>query len=225
MVAEKRETVLIVEDDEGIAELERMQLERAGFEVLTAGSSEQALLRLAAKFCKPGASGLSSLGRRGWPRLPRPDESGGLRSPGDPGNRIQQRSPGDPGGPEAGVRHCNGDQRSISTFYRKRSNRVLRQVDTEHRLAETEARLTSIVDSANDAIIVADAPPSHQSLQPGCRGNVSLSRKRGYRATGQSVHRSGISGNIRSGKGEVRPIGGRADPPDSVRQSRTSKGR
>ena len=34
--------------------------------------------------------------------------------------------------------------------------RVLRQVRTEGQLAESEARLTSIIDSANDAIIIAE---------------------------------------------------------------------
>ena len=42
----QRETVLVIEDDPGIAELEQMQLERAGFTVVTAGTSEEALDRL-----------------------------------------------------------------------------------------------------------------------------------------------------------------------------------
>ncbi len=36
-------------------------------------------------------------------------------------------------------------------------NRVLRQVQTEHRLAESEARLTAVIDSAQDAVIVAES--------------------------------------------------------------------
>ena len=39
----QRETVLVIEDDAGIVELEQMQLERAGFTVVTAGTSEEAL--------------------------------------------------------------------------------------------------------------------------------------------------------------------------------------
>ncbi len=42
----QRETVLVIEDDAGIAELEQMQLERAGFTVVTAGTSEEALDQL-----------------------------------------------------------------------------------------------------------------------------------------------------------------------------------
>jgi PAS domain S-box-containing protein len=43
MVPNKVKTILIVEDDTGIAELEKMQLERAAFAVLTAGTLEEAL--------------------------------------------------------------------------------------------------------------------------------------------------------------------------------------
>ena len=46
MESDTAATVLIVEDDAGIADLEQMQLERAGFAVLNAETPAQALERL-----------------------------------------------------------------------------------------------------------------------------------------------------------------------------------
>jgi signal transduction histidine kinase/DNA-binding response OmpR family regulator len=42
----QRSKILVVEDDAGVARLERLRLERAGYEVLTAGTAEEALARL-----------------------------------------------------------------------------------------------------------------------------------------------------------------------------------
>jgi PAS domain S-box-containing protein len=44
---EKRATILLVEDDPGVARLEQLRLERAGYEVATAASAEEGLSRVA----------------------------------------------------------------------------------------------------------------------------------------------------------------------------------
>src|SRR5215467_5287560 len=48
MTNDKRATILLVEDDPGVARLERLRLERAGYEVATAASAEEGLNRVAA---------------------------------------------------------------------------------------------------------------------------------------------------------------------------------
>src|SRR5260370_841293 len=41
-------TILIIEDDEGVARLQQRRLERAGYHVVTAGTAEEALQKLKA---------------------------------------------------------------------------------------------------------------------------------------------------------------------------------
>ena len=47
MTNDKKATILLVEDDPGVARLERLRLERAGYEVETAASAEEGLNRVA----------------------------------------------------------------------------------------------------------------------------------------------------------------------------------
>ena len=47
MSAGSRETILIVEDDPGVAELQRRSLKRAGYDVVTAATADEALARVA----------------------------------------------------------------------------------------------------------------------------------------------------------------------------------
>src|SRR5436853_5469163 len=46
MVDGKGETILVVEDDRGVARLEQKQLQRAGYSVVCAGTAEEALSQL-----------------------------------------------------------------------------------------------------------------------------------------------------------------------------------
>lgn len=152
---DKRGTVLIIEDEPDIALLEQMQLERAGFSVLIAGKPDEALELL-----------------RGQPiNLVLLD----YRLPGDVDGlefHVQMREAGFDlpvilvtgfsnealaiRALRAGVRDFITKSLEYLDYLPEAVSRVLRQVHTEYRLAETEARLTSIIDSAKDAIIITD---------------------------------------------------------------------
>ncbi len=47
MESQVRATILLVEDDPGVARLEQLRLERAGFEVVTAATAEEGLEQIA----------------------------------------------------------------------------------------------------------------------------------------------------------------------------------
>jgi PAS domain S-box-containing protein len=148
-----KETILIVEDDAGIAELERMQLERAGFQAVTTPTAGEALELLARH-----QIALILLDYR------LPDNQSGLdfyaqvKAAGrdvpvimvtgfsDEATVIQAL--------RAGVRDFVTKSIEYLDYLPEAVERVLRQVRTEHRLAESEARLASVINSANDAILV-----------------------------------------------------------------------
>ncbi len=152
---DQRETVLVVEDDAGIAELEQMQLERAGFTVVTAATPGDALDRLRRHpvdlilldYRLPGdVDGLDVYLE--WKAM-------GFDLPvilvtGFSNEAVAIRAL------RAGVRDLITKSAEYLDYLPEAVERVLKQVRTERRLAESEARLSSIIDSANDAIIIAE---------------------------------------------------------------------
>ena len=155
MLPKQARLVLVVEDDPGIAELEQVYLERAGFSVLTAATATEAMTRL-----RENTINLVLLDYR------LPEDFDGLEF------HAQMKSAGFDvpvilvtgfsneelviRALRAGVRDFVTKSPEYLAYLPEAVNRVLKQVQTEHRLAETEARLTSIIDSANDTIIIAE---------------------------------------------------------------------
>ena len=148
--------VLVVEDEIGVAKLQRRHLERAGFEVFLAGSSRDALVLLEKQaidlilldFNLPGdLDGLTLFAQikaAGYPQVPVILVTGF-------GNEtivIQAM--------RAGVRDFVAKSVEYLDYLPEAIHRVLQQVDTERRLAESEARLGSIIEFAKDAIIVTE---------------------------------------------------------------------
>jgi PAS domain S-box-containing protein len=148
-------TVLVVEDDAGIADLERSRLEESGYRVLVAETAEDAL---------------RVIGREGIDlvlldyRLP--GEVNGL----DFYDRVRAAGYDLPAilvtgdGNEAtviralriGVRDFVTKSLAYLDYLPEAVARTLRQVGTERRLAESEARLARVIGSAKDAVIVVE---------------------------------------------------------------------
>jgi len=150
-----RPTVLVVEDDDGIADLERIRLEEAGYRVAVAGTAEAAFAALTRgpvdlvllDYRLPGgADGLDFYARLKRAALDPPvilvtgfsDEGTALRAL------------------RAGVRDFVTKSAEYLDYLPEAVSRVLAQVGTERKLAESEARLAGIVKSAQDAILVAE---------------------------------------------------------------------
>jgi PAS domain S-box-containing protein len=148
--------ILIVEDDEGVARLERRQLERAGYEVVTATTTREALdlvqrdpfSLVLLDYHLPGERDglhfherLQQLGHE----LPVILVTG--RS--DEGTVIRAL--------RAGVRDFVSKSAEYLEYLPEAVSRVLAQVRTEQQLAESEARLASLIAFAEDAFLVAAA--------------------------------------------------------------------
>ncbi len=149
-------TVLIVEDDPGIAQLERSRLEEVGYSAEVAGTAEEAL-----RVVLRGGIDLVLLDYR----LP-----GGMD-----GLEFYARVKGSGHdlpvilvtgfGTEAtvikalrvGVRDFVTKSIEYLDYLPEAVGRVLHQVGTERRLAESEARLAGVIQSAKDAVIVVEA--------------------------------------------------------------------
>ena len=152
----QRATVLIVEDDEGIALLEQTQLERAGYAVITAATVPEAWVQLHQQpvdlvlldYCLPGeVDGLDVFARM---------KAAGFDLPvilvtGFGNETLAVRAL------RAGVRDFVTKSAEYLDYLPEAVQRVLQQVHTEHRLAESEARLALVIASAKDAILLAGA--------------------------------------------------------------------
>jgi two-component system cell cycle sensor histidine kinase/response regulator CckA len=148
-------TVLVVEDDPGIAELERIKLEEAGYQVVLATTAEDALrevgrgeidLVLLDYRLPGGTNGLDFYARV---------KAAGYDLPvilvtgfGNEATVIQAL--------RVGVRDFVTKSLEYLDYLPEAVARILRQVGTERRLAESEARLAGIIESAKDAVIVVE---------------------------------------------------------------------
>jgi PAS domain S-box-containing protein len=146
--------VLIVEDDAGIATLEKRQLERSGYEVVVAGSPAEALravrndsINLALLDLRlEEASGLDlyeQLKAEGH-NIPAilvtafPDQTTAIRAL------------------RAGVRDFVPKSAEFLEYLPTAVDRVVGQVRVERKLVESELRLASIIGTAMDAIVMCD---------------------------------------------------------------------
>ncbi len=155
MLARKPSTILIVEDDPGIAELERQCLEESGHVTHHASTAEEALdligrihvdLILLDYRLPGGVDGLDFYSRV---------KTSGSNVPvilvtgfSNEATVIQAL--------RMGVRDFVTKSVEYLEYLPEAVQRVLRQVHTEHQLAESEARLASIIATATDAIVVTD---------------------------------------------------------------------
>jgi PAS domain S-box-containing protein len=147
--------VLIVEDDPGVALLERRRLERAGYDVVVTGAPEEAMAVVQA-----GGVHLAVLDLR------LPDGASGLD--------LYQRLKADGwhlpailvtafadqavaiGALRAGIRDFVAKSDDYLEHLPVAVDRVFEQVRIERRLAESELRLASIIGTTMDAIVMCD---------------------------------------------------------------------
>ncbi len=156
MTAPRPAKILVVEDDPGIAELERARLEEAGYRVVVAPDAEDALLVVSRggvdlvllDYRLPGGvDGLDFYARvkaAGYD-LPVILVTGASNE----ATVIQAL--------RIGVRDFVTKSLEYLDYLPEAVARVLRQVGTERRLAESEARLAGVIQSTKDAVIVVEA--------------------------------------------------------------------
>ena len=155
MAAEERATLLIVEDDPGVARLQQVRLERAGYNVLVAASAAEALeqvnqapvdLLLLDQGLPGNTSGLE---------LYQQVKAAGLDVPAIlvtalSGDTIVLQSF------RAGVYDFVPKTPEYLDYLLPSIERVLHKRRTEFQLAESEARLACIIASAKDAVLTVD---------------------------------------------------------------------
>jgi PAS domain S-box-containing protein len=152
---QRRTRVLVVEDDEGVAILERKRLERAGYTVDVVTNAEEALkkirgghvhLALLDLRLDDDQSGLDLYERvraEGWD-IPAilvtafPDHAAAIRAL------------------RAGIRDFVPKSGEFLDYLPTAVDRVISQVRVEHKLVESELRLASIIGTAMDAIVMCD---------------------------------------------------------------------
>ena len=148
-------TVLVVEDDAGVAALERRQLERAGYDVKVAANADDALqivseggVHLAVLDLRlpGGTSGIDLYERMkssGW-HLP------AILVTGFPDQAVAIRAL------RAGIRDFVPKSSDFLEYLPTAVDRVASQIRVERKLAESEVRLASIIGTAMDAILMCD---------------------------------------------------------------------
>jgi two-component system cell cycle sensor histidine kinase/response regulator CckA len=155
MVQANKGTILIVEDDEGVARLQQRRLERAGYAVVSAGTAAEGLQKLThgielilLDYRLPGnCTGL--------------DVYAQLKSAGHDLPVIMVTGFSDEAtvirALRAGVRDFVTKSAEYLNYLPEAVERVLKHVRIEHQLAQSQARLSGIIGSARDAILAMDA--------------------------------------------------------------------
>ncbi len=147
--------VLIVEDDGGVATLQRKRLERAGFEAVSVATAEEAL-----RVIRQGGVELIVLDYRLPGDMTGLDFYSQLKNAGYDLPVIMVTGFSEEAtvvkALRAGVRDFVSKSVEYLEYLPEAAKRVLSQVRMERRLVESEARLASIIGSAKDAIIILE---------------------------------------------------------------------
>ena len=147
-------SVLIVDDDEGVATLQRRQLQRAGYDVDVAQTPQEALIRV-----RKGQVHLAlldlRLGNASGLDLYEEIKAGGWNIPailvtGFADQAVAIRAL------RAGVRDVVPKTAEYLEYLPAAVDRVVSQVRVEGKLIESELRLASIIGTAMDAIVMCD---------------------------------------------------------------------
>jgi len=147
--------VLIVEDDVGVATLERRQLQRAGYEVDIASTGEEALEKIQAGHVGLALIDLRLGGRMSGLDLYERMTATGLNVPAIlvtafPDQAVAIRAL------RAGIRDFVPKSPDYLEYLPSAVDRVVGQVRVERKLVESELRLASIIGTARDAIVMCD---------------------------------------------------------------------
>jgi two-component system cell cycle sensor histidine kinase/response regulator CckA len=158
--------ILVVEDDPGVAHLERRRLERAGYHVVTAATCEEAL-----QAPKGAPVDLILLDYRLPGEVDGLDFYSQVRAAGHDVPVILVTGLSSEAtvikALRAGVRDFVTKSVEYLDYLPEAVEHVLKQVHTERQLAESEAELAAIISSAKDAIIIVEAVVRPR---PGSRG-------------------------------------------------------
>jgi PAS domain S-box-containing protein len=153
--AELGTRVLIVEDDEGVAALERRELERAGYETTVASSADEALVAL-----RTGRVNLAIVDLRLDGAVSGLDLYEQVKADGRDVPVILVTAFGDQAvairALRAGVRDFVPKAGEFLEYLTAAVDRVVEQVRVERKLVESELRLASIIGTAMDAIAMCD---------------------------------------------------------------------
>jgi two-component system cell cycle sensor histidine kinase/response regulator CckA len=208
MIDVNHATILIVEDDPGVALLERRRLERAAYAVVTATTAEEALEQL-----RRHSVDLILLDYRLPGDLDGLDFYTQVRAAGfDPPVILVTGFSSEATvvkALRAGVRDFVTKSTEYLDYLPEAVAQVLRQVRTEHQLVESEARLAALINSAKDAIIIANAQGLISLFNPAAEGMFLFSA---HEAIGQPISRflpftQTSSGHLGGSLGNVQPEG------------------
>ncbi len=234
MPSPQRFTILIVEDDPAIARLQQGQLERAGHATRTASSGPEALAALAQHrvdlvLLETRLTGLALLEQF---------RTAGFNVPAIVVTGCSDEATAI-GALRAGVRDFIPKAANYLEQLPAAVDRVLRQVATERRLAESEARLSAIIDSARDAVIVVDSDrlvtlfnaaaermfgvPAAEALGEPLARFLPVDYQGGRRPRRPGEPEDSLTHRLRSGRQGVRASG--APFPVEISASRSEPGR
>jgi two-component system, cell cycle sensor histidine kinase and response regulator CckA len=164
-VAQARTTILVVEDDAQIARLERLQLERSGYRVVVVGNRDDLVQHLREQTFGLMIIDVSLTDGMNGLDLYVEVRAAGFEVPAVLVTELHNdelliRAL------RAGVRDILPKSSSFTELLPGVIDRVLAQIRTERRLAESETRLASIIESTLDAILVADADRKVNLMNP-----------------------------------------------------------
>lgn len=198
------ETILIVEDDPGVARLQERRLRRAGYEVVTAATAAEALAALEQQHVD-----LMLVDYR------LPDQVNGLelysqlKATGRELPVILVTGFSDDAtviaALRAGVRDYVTKSPEYLDYLPEAAARVLRQVRTEKQLAESQARLAAVIGSAMDAIVAVDESDRITLFNPAAERVFGCSHEQALGARIDCFIRGGLAALKAAGNAEAAP--------------------